>query len=206
MNEVTAFPMASAVRAAESGRKNRPTWTQDWLCSYPLADGPLVRFRHTSPADAELVAAAIQTVSRKTLQHRFFSSLPSVSLSTLRNLLDIEYPATICILGVVDGPTGSKAVCGARFFRPSVDSTLAEFALTVHDDYQHRGLGTFLMQKLAELARPLGVEAFEGYVLHSNFAVRELVESVSIDHEWSDLEVYLRVIIPIQGIKPLGEF
>lgn len=147
----------------ESPRIGEPEWLADW----PLADGSLVRFRHVRPDDEPLVTEAIRTASRETLLHRFFSPIRSVSPDQLRAMLAIDRANQTCIVGLVQINDTTRLICGARYVRlPGPEA--AEIALTVHDDFQRRRLGAFLLQLLSRLAIADGIRWFEADVMNSN--------------------------------------
>jgi GNAT superfamily N-acetyltransferase len=139
----------------------------EWLADRPLAGGLLVRFRHVRPEDEPFITEAIRTASRETLLHRFFSPIRSVSPDQLRRMLAIDRTNQTCVVGVVQTQNGMRLICGARYVRLPRPHT-AEVALTVHDDFQSRGLGTFLLQLLARLAIADGIHWFEADVMNSN--------------------------------------
>jgi acetyltransferase len=139
----------------------------EWLAELPLTGGPLVRFRHVRPDDQPFITEAIRTASRETLLHRFFSPIRSVSPDMLRQMLSIDRTKETCIVGVAEESGDARIVCGARYVKlPRAEA--AEFAITVHDDFQRRGLGTFLLRLLAGLARAEGIRQFEADVMDSN--------------------------------------
>lgn len=155
--------MGNAATNREVFRPNDPDWRAEWL----LDDGQVVRFRHVQPEDEPLVTEAIRTASRETLLHRFFSPIRSVSAGQLRAMLVIDRAKETCIVGLLTTPNRNRLVCGARYVRLETPHT-AEVAITVHDDFQHRGLGTFLLHLLARLAAADGIHWFEAYVMNSN--------------------------------------
>ena len=71
-----------------------------------------------------------------------------------------------------------RIICGARYvkLRPGA----AEIALTVHDDFQRRGLGAFLLKLLARLAQTEGLRWFEAEVLASNHKMLQLFKKVDL--------------------------
>jgi RimJ/RimL family protein N-acetyltransferase len=139
----------------------------EWLAELALTGGPVVRFRHVRPDDEPLITDAIRTASRETLLHRFFSPIRSVSPEMLRQMLVIDRAKETCIVGVTKEQGATRMVCGARYVKlPRPEA--AEFAVTVHDDYQRRGLGRFLLKLLANLALAEGIRQFEADVMNSN--------------------------------------
>jgi GNAT superfamily N-acetyltransferase len=153
----------------------------EWCAEWPLVDGQLVRFRHVRPEDEPLVTDAIRTASRETLLHRFFSPIRSVSSDQLRGMLDIDRAKQTCIVGLIATPELTRLICGARYVRLPQPQT-AEVAVTVHDDFQHRGLGTFLLHLLAGLAAADGSRWFEAYVMNSNRKMLNLFTKLAPNH------------------------
>jgi RimJ/RimL family protein N-acetyltransferase len=153
----------------------------DWCAELRLDDGRLVRFRHVRPEDQPLVTEALRTASRETLLHRFFSPIRSVSPDQLRRMLVIDPAKQTCIVGLIATPENTRLICGARYVRLAQPHT-AEIAVTVHDDFQHRGLGTFVIQLLARLAVADGIRWFEAYVMNSNRKMLNLFTKLAPDH------------------------
>lgn len=152
----------------------------EWLAGMPLVGGSSVRFRHVRPDDEPLVTEAIRTASRETLLHRFFSPIRSVSSQQLRGMLAIDRAKETCIVGLVATPDTTRLICGARYIRlPRAHA--AEIALTVHDDFQRRGLGEFLLRLLARLAVADGIRWFEADVMNSNRKMLNLFKKLAPD-------------------------
>ena len=61
----------------------------------------------------------------------------------------------------------------------------AEVAFTVADGWQGRGVGSFLLDALAERARENGITVFTAEMLASNHAMRALFEHLG-DVRWAD--------------------
>lgn len=56
------------------------------------------------------------------------------------------------------------------------DKQSCEFALTVADEWQQKGIGRQLMQRLMTVARDRGIEIMEGEVLSNNSKMLRLCE------------------------------
>ena len=158
-----------------------PPGEPQWISELPLADGLIVRFRHVCPEDEPLVSEAIRTASSQTLLHRFFSPIRSVSPPQLRRMLAIQPENEVCIVGVVTVADRMRIVCGARYVRLPKPAA-AEIALTIHDDFQRRGLGTFLLRLLARLAIADGIRRFEADVMASNRKMMSLFNKLAPNH------------------------
>lgn len=154
-----------------------PSTTPPWLAERTLADGTVVRFRPVRPEDEPLISEAIHSSSRETLLHRFFSPIRSVPRELLRQMLALDATREKCIVGVVTTPDRTRIVCGARYVRLATPRT-AEIAITVHDDFQHRGLGTLLLQLLTTVALHDGIGRFEADVMCSNLKMLRLLRKL----------------------------
>jgi len=173
---------------------------EEWLAELKLNGGPVVRFRHVRPDDESFIAEAIRTASRETLLHRFFSPIRAVSPGMLRRMLSIDRAKETCIVGVVTESERMRIICGARYvkLRPGA----AEIALTVHDDFQQRGLGTFLIGLLARLAQAESIRWFEAEVLASNQKMLKVFKRVAprSSGHWTG-DVY-HIVIDLQSLTP----
>src|SRR5688572_2280704 len=107
--------MREATPPSEPQRAGFP----EWLAELALPGGPLVRFRHVRPEDEPLVAAAINSSSRETLLHRFFSPIRSVAPDQLHRMLVFDSTHETCIVGVTEANATRRIICGARYVKLS---------------------------------------------------------------------------------------
>jgi N-acetylglutamate synthase-like GNAT family acetyltransferase len=70
-----------------------------------------------------------------------------------------------------------KPVGVARLVR---DGNVGEVAFAVADDYQQRGIGTLLVERLAEDARAAGIESFRADIAPGNVASRALMRRLKL--------------------------
>jgi protein lysine acetyltransferase len=106
--------------------------------------------------------------------YRRFQTTRSPTRALMRYLFEVDYVDHF-VWVMTDGPDG-PVVADARFVRDEADPSVAEVAFIVGDDYQGRGIGTFLMEALSVAARADGVHRFTARVLSENFPMRVILD------------------------------
>ena len=91
----------------------------------------------------------------------------------MQKLTNIDYRQDIAIVGLVPGASGEEVVAIAQYFLDP-RSMEAEVAFIVQDEWQQKGMGTFLLEYLAEIARKRSVRKFYASVLASNKAMLQV--------------------------------
>jgi RimJ/RimL family protein N-acetyltransferase len=76
----------------------------------------------------------------------------------------------MAIVGTIPEADGDRIVAIGRYF---IDprTNRAEVAFVVQDEWQNRGIGTFMFKLLIKLARQNGIEGFSAEVLIENKAM-----------------------------------
>lgn len=142
-----------------------------------LRDGTPVTVSRITPADAPMIEDAFARLSAESRRLRFLTAKPRLSQSELRYLTHVDGHDHEA-LSAVDPETG-QGVGVARFVRDERDPTRAEFAVTVADDWQGRGVATLLLTRLSERAREEGVERLTALVARDNEPMHELLGTLS---------------------------
>jgi GNAT superfamily N-acetyltransferase len=133
--------------------------------SVRLRDGTRVEVRPIDPGDAQALRAGFERLSLESRYERFLSPLDHLSDSTVRYLTDVDHHDHEALVAVEEGT--ARIIGVARYVREK-DPAVAEAAITVADDWHGRGLGTALLDALAERAREEGVRKFTALVLARN--------------------------------------
>ena len=136
-----------------------------------IKDGTSLRMRPIRAEDKDTLAAGFERLSPESRYRRFFAPLARLNKTDLRYLTEVDHRDHEAIIAFVAG-TG-EAVGVARYVR-SEDPTVAEVAVTIVDDWQHRGVATALLEQLVRRAREEGVSQFLALVLEENDAAVEL--------------------------------
>ncbi|MGB3482006.1 MAG: GNAT family N-acetyltransferase [Mycobacterium sp.] len=165
-----------------------------------LADGTRLLLRPVLPGDSERTTNGPVEFSSETLYRRFQSPrVPTPGL--MRYLFEVDYIDHY--VWVVTTESGD-VVADARFVREERDRSVAEVAFTVGDEYQGRGIGTYLMGALVVAARIAGVKKFTARVLSENLAMRAIFNHAGARWERDDLGVVTTVFdvpdkVPFRG-------
>ena len=141
-----------------------------------LRDGARVRVRPIALEDKPALAAGFQRLSAESRYRRFFTSKTTLSAAELDYLVDVDHTNHEAIIAI--DPASGHGLGVARYVRSTDDAGLAEVAVTVVDDWQGRGLGRALLQRLTYRARREGVRRFSALVQAENLASLGLLESV----------------------------
>ena len=139
-----------------------------------LRDGARVRLRPIAPGDKPLLAASFEQLSEESRYRRFFTAKNELSEAELDYLVDVDHSDHEAIVAV-DAASGN-VVGVARYIRSTGDPEVAEVAVTVVDDWQGRGLGRALTDRLTYRARREGVRRFSALVHADNPASLALLK------------------------------
>lgn len=155
-----------------------------------LADGTPLLVRPVLPGDIERTAQGPVEFSSETFYRRFQSPrAPTPGL--MRYLFEVDYIDHF--VWVVTTAVGD-VVADGRFVREEHGGKQAEVAFTVGDDYQGRGIGTYLMGAVTVAARIAGVTKFSARVLSENLAMRAILDRVGAHWEREDLGIVTTVV------------
>ena len=138
-----------------------------------MRDGTELHLRPVLPGDKERTAHGRVQFSSETFYRRF-QSTRSPTASLMAYLFEVDYVDHF-VWVLTDGRAiDAPIVADARFVRAE-SPTVAEIAFIVGDDYQGRGVGSFLMEALAVAARSDGIRRFTARVLAENVAMRAIL-------------------------------
>lgn len=156
-----------------------------------LRDGSVYHLRPVLPGDSERTTNGPVEFSSETLYRRFQSPrTPTKSL--MAYLFEVDYVHHF-VWVMTEGAEG-PVVADARFVRDENDPAVAEVAFIVGDDYQGRGIGTFLMGALVVTANYVGVQRFTARVLSDNHPMRAILDRFDADWHRDDLGVVTTVV------------
>lgn len=135
-----------------------------------------VFFRPMKPSDEKRLQDLFHSQSAETTLRRYGIPLKTLGTRQLRELVCVDYRTDMAIAGFVKEGGREKMICVGRCCGAKGSKT-AEAAFTVRDDYQRKGIGSFLIGYLARLGLERGLTAFTAEVSAGNTAMLRAFES-----------------------------
>lgn len=172
-----------------------------------LHDSTPVTVRPIRPEDEALMPAFHATLSEKSVLYRYFqpaSFQERIDHDRLRRICFIDYDREMALVAIVRRPDGTRAIAGVVRMQKSFFSSRARFTIIVSDDWQKRGIGSKLVQKLIDVAKSEGLSLLRAAFLPENVEMKTLCEkhgfttqqASSDEPAYAELELRPQTILP----------
>lgn len=136
-----------------------------------LRDGGSVRIRAIRPEDKQLLVDLFHRLSARSVYYRFFRVKKELTDHELEQFTNLDFDRNVALVATLERD-GREEMIGvgryAQLEQPPGVARCAEVAFEIADEHQGRGIGSVLLDLLAEIARAKGVEEFEADVLGEN--------------------------------------
>ena len=153
---------------------------------FRLRDGSAVAVRPIRPEDASLERQFFEGLSERSRYQRFLNQMAHLPPQMLARFTQLDYDRELALVALA--PDGS-GVIGVGRYAPNADGETAEFALTVADAWQGRGVGRALLERLCDCARAAGYRTLFGHILNANRDMLELSARLGFAKSSSDGEL-----------------
>ncbi len=141
--------------------------------TYLLDSGTEIYFRPIHPTDAPLMRDLLYNLSQETLYYRFMSHNQHFGQTEIQNFVYVDHRKDVAIVGTLPEAHGDDIVAVGRYYLDE-RTNLAEVAFVIRDQWQHKGLGTFMFRHLITLAKASGIAGFTAEVLRDNKAMQSI--------------------------------
>jgi acetyltransferase len=140
----------------------------------PATDGRRVTIRPMLPQDFDLQREFFLSLSPMARYGRFMTAFNELPDAVAERLSRIDYSSHLALLAEVFEGRHQTMVGEARYVVEEGDPTSCEFALSVADDWQARGIGSALLERLEREAAASGIRRMRADTLYGNKPMREL--------------------------------
>jgi GNAT superfamily N-acetyltransferase len=146
-----------------------------------LSDGTRVLVRPIRAEDRQLETDFIMRLSPESRRFRFLGDFKQPSEALLDQLVDVDNSQKVAFVAVIhDG--GHLCEIGVSRFAAEPDGRRCECAITISDDWNHRGLGVTLMKHLIGVAREKGYAQLFSMDSAGNLPMRDLAKFLGFTH------------------------
>jgi acyl-CoA synthetase (NDP forming)/GNAT superfamily N-acetyltransferase len=138
------------------------SYPADWETDVVLADGSTAHIRPITPDDADRLVAFYDRVSDESKYYRFFAPYPKLTERDVERFTHVDYVDRNALIVL----RGDDMVAVGRYDK--VTDRVAEVAFLVEDTQHGLGVGSVLLEHLAQVARERGFTHFVADVLPQN--------------------------------------
>lgn len=151
-----------------------PSW---YSSEFQANDGTDFTVRPICPDDEPLMVDFHRHLSEETVYRRYFIPVRfdvRVAHERLAKRCLIDYHNEMALVATCLDEKGLPLMAAVARLIKIAGSNTAEVAFVVADQHQHHGLGTYLLDRIIDIARKEGIRALEAVVLTDNFSMRDL--------------------------------
>ena len=128
--------------------------------------------RAIRPDDKARLLEHFNSLSERSVYHRFFGHKRSLSELDLHQLTDLDFITHVGLAATLEKDGSERFIGVARYLR--MGDSPPEVAFAVLDEYQGRGIATALLHHLARIARENGICRFAAFVMGDNTQMLEV--------------------------------
>ena len=150
-----------------------------------LADGARLGVRPISADDRDAFSSWFGRLTPESRRRRFHGPKPKLSARELQYLTEVDHVSHTALVALDDA---GRMVGEARYAMEDPGHRIADFAITVADEWQGRGVGSRLAARLVQAARANGIARLNAQALADNLAVHRLLRRLGFRYDGRDGE------------------
>lgn len=135
------------------------------------------RIRALKPSDESMMRDLFYHLSESSVYFRYFGPRRSMPHENLQKYCNFSEDEGLSIVAAI-GPKENRRIIGEGRYIFEPGSEFPEAAFMVDENYQGRGIGTYLLNYLIELAKERGIKGFKAEVIHSNTPMLRVLDKV----------------------------
>ena len=132
-----------------------------------LNDGVQVTLRPITPTDEQALKTLVYALSQETVYNRFMSRSKKFGARQILDFVYVDHRNNVAIVVTIPEAHGDDIIAVGRYYLDE-RTNRAEVAFVVRDDWQGRGIGKLLFNRLKVIAKRSGIAGFTAEVLRDN--------------------------------------
>lgn len=163
------------------GFKDAANYPMELETMKTFKDGLEVRFRPIKASDEDMMRRLFYQFSDESKYLRYFARVSVMPHQEMQKYVNIDYRSTLSIVGVITKNRSEEIIAEARYSYYPKEKTY-ELAFIVDEEYQGKGISTFMAEYLVKIARERGVRELCANVLPENKKMLQVFNKVSAEH------------------------
>ena len=139
--------------------------------------GETVTIRPIRLTDIAMESDFIHRLSSETKHFRFLAGVRALPAEELARLCDVDMKHSMAYVATVR-KNGQEVEIGVSRYAPNSHADVREVAVTVADEWQHKGLGASLMNQVIQTARQQGIKQLYSVNLSNDAAMSALANEL----------------------------
>jgi len=169
-------------------RVHERSWMQPFEAN--LKDGTPVLIRQVQPEDKAAIKTAYSRLSLRSRRLRFLNVPSRLTDGQLRFLTEVDHVNHEALCAIDIGSGSGIGIGIGRYNQTKEKHRTVEFAITVVDEYQGRGLGTILVKSLMRRARANRYQTMIGFILADNEPMLAIVRKLGASLQFDEIGVF----------------
>jgi RimJ/RimL family protein N-acetyltransferase len=142
---------------------------------HTFKEGLTVHFRAIKPSDEEEMRRLFYRFSDKAVFYRYFTPIKVMPHTKMQEYVNIDYRNCMSVVGIIVEGGIERLIAEGRYVL-NTDRQFADTAFVVDEKYHGRGIASFLLNMLMNIAREQGIKGFTSDVLSDNKAMITVFE------------------------------
>lgn len=134
-----------------------------------------VLLRAIRPSDEDQMRRLFYRFSDRAVYYRYFSPIKAMPHTKMQEYVNVDYNKVMSIVGLIRESGMEKIIAEARYVRHK-ESSLADVAFIVDEEYQGRGIASYMFNLLIKAGIDRGIEGFTADVLADNKSMMKVFE------------------------------
>ena len=147
-------------------------YPSDFATKQTFKGGAEVSFRAIKPSDEEEMRRLFYRFSDEAVYYRYFSPIKTMPHSRMQTYVNVDYRRALSVVGIAND---GHIVAEGRYAQEH-NSSYADLAFVVDEQYQGLGIATYLYRVLIRLAKQRGIKGFSADILAENKRMMKVIE------------------------------
>jgi GNAT superfamily N-acetyltransferase len=164
------------ISQSQPGRSFGSIYPAELECLHATKQNKSVFVRPIKVADEDHLRDFFYKLSDHSVYLRYFRKLKSMPQRILQKTADVDYSTEMALVVLSPPDTSQNELVAIGHWVSDPRGGLPEIAFQVRDDWQGEGLGTYLFQRLVEIAKTMGLPKLKADVLADNKGMNVIFE------------------------------